>query len=806
MKASSACPSESTLRNLVSELLAEEESDRLTNHIGQCPSCQQRLAEAVSGLGPQLPELKKKRSSSPHLQDAIEKAKSLRASPPREPPSTNAEFHEDQQHLTTLTKDGYELLGMIGRGGMGVVYKAREESLDRVVAVKVLSPSLAGDASSRERFLREARAAAAVVHPNVITIHSVSARPPVPYIVMEFVEGCSVQQQLDSGARISIENVVRIGRQMASGLSAAHGKGVVHRDIKPGNTLLSAQTGKVLLGDFGLARAADHSRLTGTGTLVGTPAYVAPEVLENPESADHRADLFSLGVVLYAMCSGDSPFQADSLLGTLHRLSNGQPEPLAERVAGVPDWLSEIVMRLLEKKPNDRFQSAVEVRHALAQGIESQRATARVKEVTAETAVEDTPSMPHVTVDTSSTSRGDNAKRRNRQSRTLWIYAGLSAAAVLIAALCVVAFGPSTSGNAATSTEMAAIGKRTDTTATRGRRFAKVDDEANPFICVNENGNRFERFGSLEEAINSQYNRGRIEIHTNGMVEMRPCSIVGSATTIAAGKGYEPILVSEPGEDAELEAMLHVEGNLTLRGIELYLPESSEEDDFALISVEPSGNVKMIDCTLVAAVGVCVDSQSNLSMENCRLHAPQSLVLGLDPQERARTNLHNCWVSGETGIEVFQEQGHDINITDCTFACSHVLSVYSEHEDHIGSLSIDSRRSLFLCSGAQLVVEREEDGVDHDEDERLARLIRWVGEGNVFAGSLFESSEDEFLEGEGDPDFELWQQHFQETGSAYVQNPFQIDIAELPELVSSVDFRLSQLPKIETISAGAKPD
>jgi serine/threonine protein kinase len=224
----------------------------------------------------------------------------------------------------------YEVLEWIGRGGMGVVFKALDERLNRIVAVKVLAPALAGDDVARRRFLREAQAAAAVCHEHVVTIHAVDEVAGHPYLVMQLVVGESLHAKLDRHGPLAVEEILRIGVQVASGLAAAHAQGLVHRDIKPANLLLENGVGRVKITDFGLARAVDDASLTTTGTIAGTPQYMSPEQARG-EPVDHRTDLFSLGSVLYATCTGRPPFRADSSLGVLRKVSDEPPQPIREQ-------------------------------------------------------------------------------------------------------------------------------------------------------------------------------------------------------------------------------------------------------------------------------------------------------------------------------------------------------------------------------------------------------------------------------------------------------------------------------------------
>lgn len=258
----------------------------------------------------------------------------------------------------------YEVSGVIGYGGMGVILKALEPALNRHVALKVLWPHLAAHGAARQRFAREARAAAAVVHEHVVPIYSVDENQGLPYIVMQYVPGRSLQDRISRDGALSIEQVLRIGRQIASALSAAHAQGLVHRDIKPGNILLERSIERVLVTDFGLAQAADDASLTHSGMVAGTPPFMSPEQARG-ELIDHRSDLFSLGSVLYTMCAGHPPFRAATTMGALTRICNDAARPLREINSAVPQWLDAFIARLMDKDPSRRFQTAIEVARIL---------------------------------------------------------------------------------------------------------------------------------------------------------------------------------------------------------------------------------------------------------------------------------------------------------------------------------------------------------------------------------------------------------------------------------------------------------
>jgi formylglycine-generating enzyme required for sulfatase activity len=283
--------------------------------------------------------------------------------------SGEAEF---RQYLEPATRPGwlgrlahYEIEEILGRGAFGIVAKAFDEKLHRVVAIKLMAPELAATSPPRKRFLREARTAAAVMHENIVAIHAVEEEP-IPYLVMEYIPGQTLQQRMEGHGPLEVPDVLRIGQQVAAGLAAAHSVNLIHRDIKPSNILLSdGYHERAKISDFGLARAVDDAAMTQSGMIAGTPMYMAPEQARG-ETLDHRADLFSLGSVLYQMAGGRPPFRASNTVAVLKRVCDDTPRPLGDVLPGTPDWLEAIIFKLLEKDRDDRYQTAQEVADLLA--------------------------------------------------------------------------------------------------------------------------------------------------------------------------------------------------------------------------------------------------------------------------------------------------------------------------------------------------------------------------------------------------------------------------------------------------------
>lgn len=358
--------SQQHLSGLLSGQLTEAVAADMTVHLEQCEDCRRKL-ELLAAGGQWWHDARE------YLSDDELDIRGDATLPP-DSQATDAEigvadllsgFLQPSSNRELLgCLDAYEIESVIGCGGMGIVLRGRDRELNRHVAIKVLAPHYATNAAARRRFAREAQAAAAVVHPHVIAIHGVSANARLPYLVMPFVTGPSLQQRLDEHGPLEIRDVLRIGLQAAQGLQAAHSQGLVHRDVKPANILLENGVQRVLLTDFGLARAMDDASLTCSGMIAGTPEYMSPEQARG-DAVDHRGDLFSLGSVLYAMCAGRPPFRAETTMGVLRRICDDKPRNLLEVNPDVPVWLAAVIDRLLAKSPAERFQSADEVARLL---------------------------------------------------------------------------------------------------------------------------------------------------------------------------------------------------------------------------------------------------------------------------------------------------------------------------------------------------------------------------------------------------------------------------------------------------------
>jgi hypothetical protein len=378
-----SCPSEDELRQLLASDADETLLQKLQEHVGECEACQQHLDELAQGDQTHLSQVIRGIDSiDPPKESAFWKVVRAEGVVDSNHEKTQAMSSLDLLSITRLKLDflqkpdkpgrigrlnRFDIVKVIGRGGMGVVLHAFDPSLQRDVAVKVLDPQLATNDSYLKRFCREARTAASVSHENIVAVHQVEEdeNSGLPFLVMQLVTGESLEQRLKRVKKLTVQEVVRFGAQAAAGLAAAHAAGLIHRDVKPGNMLLEAGTERLKLTDFGLARANEDNRITLTGFVSGTPLYMAPEQARGDE-VDHRADLFSLGVVLYEALAGRPPFEGKTPLAVLRRVSDEPHPPLGKLNPDVPAWLEDVIDRLLTKDRNKRFDSALEVAELLA--------------------------------------------------------------------------------------------------------------------------------------------------------------------------------------------------------------------------------------------------------------------------------------------------------------------------------------------------------------------------------------------------------------------------------------------------------
>jgi eukaryotic-like serine/threonine-protein kinase len=276
--------------------------------------------------------------------------------------------------LGTLGK--YRILKELGRGGMGGIYLGYDERLKRRTAIKVMLPKFAENPSAKERFNREALAAAQIKHDNIVVIYDCDEWNNIPYIAMEYLVGASLDDFLKKNPVTGISQALRVGKEICSALGVAHKMGVAHRDIKPSNIWLEAPLGKAKVLDFGLVKwlnPLDEAKLTTSGAIIGSPAYMSPEQARGGK-IDHRTDIFSMGAVMYRMVTGQLPFQGDNLMDLLMALGGKEPTPILQINPKVPEVLAQLIHKMLEKNPDNRPQKAEDIAAEMAKIADKRQA------------------------------------------------------------------------------------------------------------------------------------------------------------------------------------------------------------------------------------------------------------------------------------------------------------------------------------------------------------------------------------------------------------------------------------------------
>lgn len=361
------------LQRLIQDEIAGQELQDLTLHLNQCTACRDKL-DIASCSDNQWQE-----SASAVREQLSEPSQTVAAYSKSHIHELPNSIHQHSASLVSWLKtcdqdaksqgfigklEPFLVRRVVGMGGMGVVLEGWDQQLHRPVAIKAMHPHLATIAIARQRFIREARAAAVVVHPNVVPIHSINEESDPPYLVMPLIAGESLQARIDRMGALDVGSALRIASQIADGLAAAHSRGLVHRDIKPANILLEFGTERALITDFGVVQALDDATMTTSGTISGTPEYMSPEQAMGLP-VNFQSDLFSLGSVLYSMLSGRSAFRAPTAIGVLRRLTEDQPRCLSSIDPHLPTWLISLVAWLHEKQQEKRPSTSMEVAETL---------------------------------------------------------------------------------------------------------------------------------------------------------------------------------------------------------------------------------------------------------------------------------------------------------------------------------------------------------------------------------------------------------------------------------------------------------
>ena len=716
---SEACPGTEQLERLLRETLAEAEQTAVLQHLDLCGACRhhlEQLAGSPAWLSSAAPTPGGGTPSPVRLEQLM---KQFRSQPPAtkriEATGSSLDFLQPSQEAGVLGLLGsYEVIEEIDRGAMGIVFKARDTTLDRIVAIKVLAPAIAHDAAARARFLREARAAAAIAHEHVITIHAVEETTKVPYLVMQFVPGRSLRQRLAATGPLRVEEILRIGFQIASSLAAAHRLGLIHRDIKPSNILLENSVERVKITDFGLARAVDDTALTLPGHIAGTPEYMAPEQARG-DAVDQRADLFSLGCVLYEMATDVSPFRAPTTLASLRNVCEKEQPPAHAVNPAVPEWLSRIISGLLTKDPAQRTSSA----GALAEELGAY--LAQVQQ----------PIRPEHTLPAGA---GQRTAPPRRPRSLVW-----SIAAAVVVLVC---------------STMSWLILREKQHSQRGP-FAPGER----FVITSGVTGSARRFGTLSDAVKAAVPGATIECRFNGEVAMAPLALENKPLILRAAPEFKPVLVAEASAQPLLttHAALVVEG-LTFKGagFAAKTPSSPPPRENPAGPGEPpprrahrvmfiksnGAGLMVANCRFLVAgqpasamqegpTAILTENCPFSHFENCMFDGPSGRAIesywGQNAVGAVKIAVRNCAQFGSDFLSLIAEAKIDLSLELWRNTIAGEAVIHSGHSPAAPPLSVDAARNVFDVDA----IHRRDLFVP--EDQKLRDVLRWADNRNVYS-------------------------------------------------------------------------
>jgi hypothetical protein len=679
----------------------------------------------------------------------------------------------------------YDILEVIGRGGMGTVLRAFDDKLHRVVAIKVMAAPLAADAAARRRFTREAQAQAAVSHDHVVTIHAVEGDGSPPYLVMQYVAGLSLEQRLDRDGPLALPEILRIAMQTASGLAAAHAQGLVHRDIKPANILLENGVERVRITDFGLAGAGDDASLSRSGVAAGTPMFMSPEQARGGP-LDHRSDLFSLGSVLYTMCTGRPPFRAATSMAVLKRVCEETPTPIRETNPEIPDWLVAVVEKLHAKDPASRFQSAAEVANVLARQLahvqhpsviplpaaarlpEDPAAPARRKRwaVAAAVLVAIVAALG-ATEATGITNVRATIVRVFIPDGTLIALTddpdvkvtveGDGGLVITGAGLEEIRLRPGGYRLRATKDGKPVALDRDLVTIARGDKqvvrvrleavgpaAAAPQAEPGAFVILGGKGVAERRFDTLAEAVSSVTGGDTIEVRGNGPFVIDHLAF-NYALTIRAASGARPVFTSDPRREPPRRFLLVAPRALRLEGLEF---RSTYSNDLRLLYT--LGPLRVANCRfqIPDRSALCIESDHSCMVRNCELVSGGGAALAIRCDSDAPSEVANSIVVGHINLDEFDlTRGTTVQFRGNTFVSPyrntfrHTLQPMDMPPDQIRSLSgkrlhVTLTENLLASTNGLYVLVQEkafQPRFDADGLEAwLPRRVEWSDQRNTY--------------------------------------------------------------------------
>ena len=725
--------------------LAHPAESRMAQHLNDCSACRskldrmQRSIDLFSWMNQPLKETSW--AFDTNLDTHLNKLKSSLAKQNNSNSISSGEFtswFDQSENPNFIGRIGeFELMEVIGRGGMGAVFKAFDRKLERIVAIKVMCPTLIGakgDTVSSKRFLREAQSVAGINHPNVVSVYSVDQIRGLPYLVMEYVKGESLQQLLHRIPKLRLRTALKISKRVALGLSAAHVTGIIHRDVKPANILIETKSRSIKLTDFGLARTSDNA-LTESGHLMGTPEFLAPEQFRFAK-LDHRVDLFSLGSVMYQLLTGQVPFRAQSPHAIMNQICHQQPTSMLEVAPNVPDSVAALVDRLLQKDPNDRPDSASDVANSIQELLDLSRRPSKTE-----------PAIANVSKKTKMAAK-EKTKQAWSKSKSLTFLATLAVITLSIAGWLLITAPVMEASNEPkpSASENDLIEKNKPQTlkvsaVSTPARHVTVDSEVTTLHNRNQWTEFFERLET--SGLPTELT---IELAFDEMVEVSPIEIVKRSVTMVPASGFQPKISFEL---RELEPCILVEeGSLEMKDIIVSAgtPEAIDEADaeeFAGIVQTTDSSLKLTHCGIKADGRGCLNlEESDCKLENCKIISNQEVsihfatesdhlleiegslltgkkILSIEPVDLCHVELHRNNFVGEIGIALFLAESDEARV------------------------DFQTSENVFNVSEAMMSLEEVE--VEFEDESEICEVVSWDGEANKLPKTLLR-----FFHGETD--------------------------------------------------------
>lgn len=699
------CPADSQLQSILSGELPHEDHATWDIHLGECDHCRSRLENMADVAS--ISRVVKGNNSARSLSDSMclkmvmerLQQESAEFATCLSTPSEQAGLVATIPVLQPTMMPGYmgrlgtiQIRRIIGRGGMGVVFEGLDTVLNRTVAVKVLSPHLLQHPDAKSRFLREAQAAAALHHENVVAIHSIDEADGMPYLVLQYVQGESLAERLHRVKKLNFAELLPLAKQLARGLAAAHDRHLIHRDIKPANILIDSASHHAYLSDFGLAKYIGHDSVTAIGTLAGTPAYMSPEQA-NDHAVDARSDLFSLGVVLYQAASGVLPFHADSPFVILNQIRTAKEKLLVETDAQVPTWFAQIVHRLLRKEPENRISSAAE----LITLLEKQ--------------------CPEL------------ATNSTTNNSTRW--------PVIIASILV------TLGLITVSTWTLLTGKVAPNSTSS---VISNKPQQQGFVVQGRN----ELYSTLAEAVREAGNQSVIEVQGDGPFFTEPLTIESKNLTIKAASGSHPRFVPDVDHTA-YAPFLHSHADLHLEGLEIFWPKTPSvtklEDPGSRSAVYASGSrLTMLNCRVIGGTNMaCVAAATRETLiRRCHFVSPSGVCIGWQTTTHPII-IEDCVLEGRAALNVTRPSSASTNVRPGVQFHNNLVVTQRTFQVLLENLpkntiSITACRNIIDCPAMIILVPLPKNPFNLTKPETMESMMRtciaWSEEANIYRKRL----------------------------------------------------------------------